>query len=247
VRYEWLVEHHATEASYWWFRNKRRLVYQWLARHAPPGGDLLEVGSGGGFLSAALQARGWRVTSADCWPAAAAFARERGVPRALAFDAGVPWPLRDASYDVIVMLDVVEHLPDDALVMKELRRVLRPGGYAVVSVPAYPWLFSAWDTYNQHYRRYTASSLRKAARGARLSVREAGYWNLISLPPAIILRLRDRWRGVTLEHAEYPLVSRPVERLLVAWGWLEAAWLRWLPLPAGLSAYAILHRDEEDR
>lgn len=246
MRLEWLVEHHATEATYWWFRNKRRLVYQWLARYVRPGGALLEVGSGGGYLSAELHARGWRVTSADCWPAAAAFARDRGVPRAMAFDAGVAWPLRDASFDVIVMLDVVEHLADDVLVMKEVRRVLRPGGYAIVSVPAYPWLFSAWDTYNQHYRRYTARSLCKAARDAGLGVRETGYWNLISLPPAILLRLRDRWRGVTLEHAEYPPVSAGVDRALVLWGRCEAAWLRWLPLPAGLSAYAILHRDEED-
>lgn len=246
MRFEWLVEHRNTEARYWWFRNKRRLVYQWLDQHTRGRGALLEVGSGGGYLSGALQARGWEVTSADCWPAAAAFARAQGVPRALAFDAGVTWPLGDAAFDVIVMLDVLEHLPDDALVLSEMRRVLRPGGCAIVSVPAYPFLFSAWDTYNQHYRRYTVSALRRLARSARLTVRESGYWNLISLPPAMVIRLRDRWRKVTLDHAAYPPVSHAVEGVLVAWGRLEARWLRRFALPAGLSAYVVLQHEGVD-
>jgi hypothetical protein len=123
--------------------------------------------------------------------------------------------------------------------------VLRPGGVAVISVPAYGWLFSAWDTYNAHHRRYTAGQLAAAAAAAGLDCAARGHWNLISLPPAMVLRLRDRWRGAVIDHAEYPPVAPWVQRALVAWGRFEAWWLRRAALPAGLSAFAVLRRPGE--
>ena len=245
MQHDFLVVHRETERDYWWFVNKRRIVLQLLARHCGVQGRLLEVGCGGGLLSSMLARDGWRVVGTDVSPAAAKFAQERGVHEALSYDASSGWPFDADSFDAFVMLDVLEHLQHDTAALQESARVLKQGGIGVVSVPAYPMLFSAWDEYNEHYRRYTLRQLRQVARAAGLEVLYGTHWNAISVPPAIVLRIRDRVRGVKLEGAEFPPVSAWVNNALKTYGWLEAAWLRWLPLCIGLSALVIVRKPGE--
>jgi len=247
VLHEWLVHHRDIEADYWWFVNKRRIVQALLRRFAPKPGVLLEVGCGGGYLSAQLLQAGWQMLSADFSPAAAGFARRRGVQRSLAFDAQVPWPFCDGIADGFLMLDVLEHLRDDRHALRQAARVLRPGGFGIVAVPAYQFLFSAWDEYNGHYRRYTTTSLARAAQDAGFAVRWRSYWNAASLPPALLLRGRDRLtrRKVDGETLEFPPVPQWLNRALTTYGAAEASWLRYAPIPLGLSAIVVLQKPEE--
>lgn len=240
--HEWLVVHRKTEADYWWFVNKRRLVRALLSRYAEKKGTLLEVGCGGGLFSSELQRDGWRVISGDLSPAAARFAHAQGVRAALAFDANHGWPLADATVDAVVMLDMLEHIEHDVECLHEARRVLCHGGIAVIAVPAYPFLFSPWDAYNEHYRRYTARSLAAAAQEVGFRIERVSYWNAISLLPALVVRLKDKLIGVKLKNVEFPKVPAPVNAALIGYGWLECTWLERFPLPAGLSAWALLRR-----
>jgi len=241
--HEWLLEHRKTEADYWWFINKRRMVRRLLAQHQPERGTLLEVGCGGGLLSSRLQEEGWRVISSDLFPDAARFARAHGVAHALAFNAAAGWPFVAASVDAVIMLDVLEHVQDDLTCLREAWRVLQPGGVLLITVPAYPFLYSAWDEYNGHFRRYTARSLARAARASGFEIDRNTYWNAVSLPPAFLLRLKDRIQKVKLEHLEFPKVSRPLNRTLQVYGRLECAWIQRCALPFGLSAMAVLRKE----
>ncbi len=242
MEYEWLVEHRKTEADYWWFVNKRRIVDQLLNTVARPPGVLLECGCGGGYYSAQLQRAGWQVIATDIYAEAAGYAKAQGATHGLAFDGGQSWPLQDASVDALIMLDVLEHIEDDTAALREAQRVLRPGGAAIISVPAYNFLFSPWDTYNRHYRRYTARGLARVARAAGLVVERAGYWNAISLPPAMLLRLKARAAGAELSGVEYPKVPDTVNTILIRYGRVEAAWLRAMRVPCGLSAFAVIRK-----
>lgn len=244
MQHEWLLVHRATETEYWWFVNKRRIVRQLLDRYAAPRSVLLEAGCGGGLFSSELTAAGWRVISADVSPAAAAFAHAQGVPGALAFDVGGGWPLADNAVDAVVMLDVLEHVKNDAAGLAEVRRVLRPGGVAVIAVPAYQFLFSAWDRYNVHYRRYTAGRLGRLARDAGLEIAHMTYWNAISVPPALVLRLKDKFGRKPAVFSEFPKVPGVINAGLKAYGRIEAAWLRGRRLPFGLSVLAVLRKEE---
>jgi SAM-dependent methyltransferase len=243
--HEWLVIHRNTEADYWWFVNKRGIARRLLDGHAAGKGVLLEVGCGGGLFSSELASEGWRVISADLAPAAAAFARAQGVSAALAFDAGRGWPLADGAVDVCIMLDVLEHVQHDTAGLAEARRVLKPGGVAIVSVPAHPFLFSSWDRYNAHYRRYTVRSLRETASGAGLRVERLSYWNAISLPAALVMRLKDRCRGDVQAFEAFPRVPGALNAVLKFYGRAEAAWLKRLDVPWGLSLVAVLRRADE--
>jgi hypothetical protein len=92
----------------------------------------------------------------------------------------------------VTSLDVIEHTPDDVLTLSELRRVTRPGGHAVITVPAYQWLFSAHDVVNHHYRRYSRHALTTAAANAGWDVVWTAFFNSTLLPPVAVVRLAQR-------------------------------------------------------
>ena len=79
---------------------------------------------------------------------------------------GAAW--EDETFDLITCLDVIEHTPDDRVTLRELHRVTRPGGYLLVTVPAYQALWSQHDVANHHFRRYNAPHARAAPRASRL-------------------------------------------------------------------------------
>lgn len=245
MRREWLLEHHKTESDYWWFKNKRRIVRDCLERFAPGRGRMLEVGCGGGYFSAQLQQLGWNVLASDLHPDGARFAVEQGAAHGIAFNGDHAFPIKDASMDAFVMLDVLEHLELHVEVLKETHRILKPGGVGVISVPAYQWLFSPWDEYNQHYRRYNKALLKATAMDADFQVEQLSYWNGVSMPPAILFRIRDRILQPNLDGLEYPPVSGFVNRALTCYGRYEAAWLqRGRSVPFGLSVLAVVRKAE---
>lgn len=244
--YEYLVHHRQVETTYWWFVNRRDIVTKLLNTHCPQKGTLLEVGCGGGFLSSTLQREGWNVTSADIHPTAARFAHEQGVPKALAFDASKPWPLASNTANAFLMLDVLEHIEPHIDALQEAYRVLNPGGIALLTVPAYQFLFSAWDEYNQHYRRYTTTTMKEVAQQAGFKIQRLTYWNIMTLAPAVVVRLKDRFLNKTISKAEFPKVPKALNAALIASGRIENEWVRRLPLPAGLSVLAVLKKPTEN-
>lgn len=230
------------EETYWWHVNKRRMVLSLLDRYAgQAAGRLLEIGCGGGFLSRMLAGRGWEVVASDVCAEAAGHALQRGLRRVLLFDAGRQWPFESGSFRVVCMLDVLEHLEDDRLALGELRRVLSPGGTAVVTVPAHPFLHSGWDRMLGHHRRYTHAALARAIEQGGLERVKLSYWNAVSLPPAVLLRYLRRGDEETVA-TEFPEVPGWVNRLLRGYGQIESRMVRLGGVPAGLSLVAVLKK-----
>lgn len=111
-------------------------------------------------------------------------ASERGLEHVRQRDLSQPWPLEPQSVRVAVLLDVLEHLADPVQVLKHVADVLEPDGGIIVTVPAYPWLYSNWDKSLGHFRRYTAKTLKQHAAEASLRVEWLSQWNSFSLPAA---------------------------------------------------------------
>src|SRR5579872_1235395 len=133
------------EDSYWWFVGRHDLALTFLRSAYPGRNDLtiLDIGCGTGAMSEKLAAYG-AVVSADFSPLALAFSRRRHLDRLCAADA-MRLPFRDGAFDVIVALDILEHVSDDAAALREFYRVLKPGGRVIATVPAYQSLWSAHD------------------------------------------------------------------------------------------------------
>jgi SAM-dependent methyltransferase len=151
-------------------------------------------------------------------------------------------PFAEDSFDLAVCLDVIEHLPDDRGALRELRRVLAPGGTLLVTVPAYQWLWSGHDEINHHCRRYSGATLRQAACDAGWECTLVTHFNALLLPVAIALRALDRLhRGTTESSLDLWVPPEPVNWALQQPLNLEAALIgRGCPIPAGLSLLAVL-------
>ncbi len=228
-------EHH------WWYRGRRRVILAELERlPLPAGASVLDAGCGSGRTLQELTRFG-EVTGIELDPDAAGLARSRGHGEVrVGRLEELPW--EDGSFDLITCLDVIEHTADDRLTLRELRRVTRPGGFLLVTVPAYQALWSLHDEANHHYRRYGRRSLRSAAQDAGWSVQRVTSFNSLLLAPAAAVRLAQRrvgtHRGYTNDLALGPAwLNDVLERPLA----LEARWLaRGGTLPAGLSLLAVL-------
>ena len=107
-------------------------------------------------------------------------------------------PLPDNQLDAIVALNVLEHIDDDQKAMAEIARMLKPGGIAVIEVPAGPGLYDFYDAHLLHYRRYSRSSLRQMASGLGLEELEASHLGFFLYPPFALMKKRNRLRGRSL-------------------------------------------------
>ena len=86
------------------------------------------------------------------------------------------------KYDIILMMDVLEHIKDDVNIIRDLKCHLSNIGLFIISVPTYQFLWSKHDDINHHYRRYTRKSLEKCMGDSNLSISWSTYWNTILFP-----------------------------------------------------------------
>jgi SAM-dependent methyltransferase len=233
----------AVDEHHWWYRGRRRIIRAELQRlPLPASAQVLDAGCGSGRTLQDLVGYG-EVSGIELHEDAAQLARSRGHGEVrVGRLEELPWP--DASFDLITCLDVIEHTPDDHTALAELHRVSRPGGWLLVTVPAYPALWSLHDEANHHYRRYSRAALAKAAVGAGWTVTRLSSFNSVLLGPAAAVRLAQRRFGA---HDGYSndLAIGPawLNDVLEAPLALEASWLaRGRTLPFGLSLVAVLRR-----
>lgn len=229
----------AQEGGHWWFV-ARRAILDMLIRNriAPPhGARILEAGCGtGGNL--AMLARHGSVDALEYDGEARALADAQGVGR---IEAGM-LPDRigfdGAHYDLIALLDVLEHVEEDRASLAALRARLVPGGRILLTVPAVPWLWSDHDVLHHHKRRYTLAGLRDVAEAAGLKVESIGYFNSLLFPLAMVMRTAHRLlrRTAPLDARPSPPVNALLQRIF---GW-ERHLLGRVRFPIGLSLYAIL-------
>lgn len=229
----------ALDERHWWYRGRRRMLAA-LLQGFSPGRRVLDAGCGSGRTLDEL-ARFGSVKGVELNPLGLAAARRRGhrVEQA----AVETLPFGEDSFDLVTCLDVIEHTDDDAVALRELRRVTRPGGHLVLSVPAHPRLWSRHDEVNGHRRRYSRRTLRAAAEAAGWQVERVTGFNVVYLAPAALLRIgrRDREAG----DSELELTPPRLDALLELPLRLEAALVRrGVDLPPGLSLMAVLRQDE---
>lgn len=209
---------------------------------------LLDVGCGAGNMIHHLSHYG-RVKGLEIDPRPVKMARQRGYD-VDQFDATQPMPFPDHSFDAVTALDVIEHNEDDLAILADSYRVLAPGGFMVITVPALMWLWSHNDDINAHVRRYTAAELKQKLAQTGFTVRRVTYNNFFVFPLAaalILLRRKAKAEPKLASHhlsedeyqVEMEPASPPVNALLTLVGKIEAALIGLINLPIGTSLIAV--------
>jgi SAM-dependent methyltransferase len=237
----------AVDDRHWWYRGRRRILRAELDRlPLPAGAQILDAGCGSGRTMAELERYG-QVRGIELSPEAAGVARSRGHGEVVTGPLEqLPWD--DATFDLITCLDVLEHVPDERAAMQELARVCKPGGWTVLTVPAYQALWSYHDEVNHHYRRYGRRTLRAAVTGAGWRIERMTSFNSLLLAPAATVRIAERRlrsRASSNGGSALHLGPRWINAALEAPLRLEARWLtRGGKLALGLSLLAVLRKVE---
>jgi SAM-dependent methyltransferase len=246
VEERFYAEYAEIQHRHWWFVGRRRIIGAFLeARLDPaptPGRRILDIGCGTGTMLGELRRFG-DVYGVDAEPAAVEFCHAQGETQVeLASGDTVPHP--DSSFDVVSLLDVIEHVDDDQTLLAEAWRVLRPGGQLLVTVPAFEWMWGEQDVIAHHVRRYTGRQLRDSVQRAGFDVDVLSHFNTILFPPIAAIRLAKRVLPDP-DHVRSDFeLNKPgrLNSLLTRVFSAEAGWVARRRLPFGVSIIALARR-----
>lgn len=222
---------------HWWWRSREKLILAELRRLRPAAGwqSILDVGCGDGLFFPELSKCG-AVEGVEPDAALVTGASERKIhttPFDHRFQPG-------KRYDLLLMLDVLEHLPDPVAALECAERLLEPGGMLLLTVPAFMALFTLHDEINHHRTRYTKETLTAEIAQTNLSIVEARYFFHWLFPAKLAAR---GIQAVTRPAPSLPRVPPPwINRCLTIMSRVEDRLLQPLRLPFGGSLLVVAQR-----
>ena len=227
------------DQEHWWYVARRKILAEVIGRIvAPPAQSrVLEIGCGTGHNLAMLQQFG-QVDACELDSEARRLAsirlgrpvHEARLPDLSAFEPG--------SYDVIALLDVLEHVEDDAAALSTIRQLLKPGGSLILTVPANKWMWSGHDVAHHHHRRYARADLQRLASRCGFESRLMSHFNSLLFPLIAGVRLFNKLahRHEADDAMPSPVVNQMLEKIFA----FEANLIGRVDLPVGVSLLAVL-------
>ncbi len=229
-RYRELYQNH------WWWRAREELIVDTLRRYQPPQGwgKILDVGCGDGLFFERLAQFG----DVEGVEPAGELVSATGVHQKSIYIAPFDEHFRPSKrYSLILMLDVLEHLPDPIGALRHALTLLTPGGTVLVTVPAFKLLWTNHDVINHHLSRYSKSSFRDLARQAGLPLETERYFFQWTCPVKLMVRVVEQLFGLQPKIPSIPL--RWINQSLYFVSRLEQKTLGALPVPFGSSLLVI--------
>lgn len=233
------------EDFHWWYRSLRAMISLGWRRFGPencvrPSCCDAGCGTGANLVLASAWAQ---VIGVDRSAEALRFARERGMAPLACGDV-MQLPFADGRFDAVLSMDVLYHraVPDTGAALREMRRILKPGGLLFINVPAYEWLCSRHDQAIHTGRRFTRREVRCLLRDNHFDAVWLTYWNCLLLPAitaARLLRAPGTDGGKSdLEDARDGMINRLLSGVLA----IERLPLRYVPLPFGVSLFGVARK-----
>jgi SAM-dependent methyltransferase len=227
--------------THWWYEGRRSLVRETLRRFDIPAGRVLDVGCGTGDNMQMLEdVTGVPVVGTDL----SAYALHHAVRGRTEVALAEGLPVATATCALVTSMDVVEHLDDDLVGLREYRRVLARSGVLLLTVPAYQWLWGEHDVRAAHRRRYRVRGLVSVVEAAGFTVLHTTYYNSFLVPPAAVLRRTPMRRLVKETDEEVGNTSAFVSKVMTRLSNAERrlALRGWVPF--GLSILLVGRRED---
>ena len=223
--------------QHWYYRSKAAAVTRLLGAYSPT--KILDVGAGSGFFSRYLLRKTFAETAICVDTSYAAAWHTLEANKRIDFRQAID----DVDVDLVLLMDVLEHVEDDAGLIADYVRKVPTGALFVFSVPAFSFLWSRHDDFLLHKRRYTLPQLERVVRTAGLTVQSGAYYFGFILPIAAGTRLLERYLPATTRQARSQLKRHnPITNAFLAY--LCLAELRILPLNrvAGLTVFCLARK-----
>ena len=230
------------EANHWWFVARRRLFADLIARERfSADARVLDIGTSTGTNLRLLRELGFaNRVGLDLSDDAIRWCAEKGLGKVEKGDV-CNLPFGDAEFDLVLATDIIEHVDDDLRAITEIRRVLAPGGTAIISVPAFQSLWGLQDEVAHHKRRYLKGELLDLIGRGGLACRESFYINYLLFIP--IWAARQIIRVLNIEMASENQVNTPMLNRILTWIFtLDIATAKIIHPPFGVSIVAVTTR-----
>ncbi len=228
------------EQSHWWHTGRRKIIASFVEdicrRVTDRRPRILDVGCGTGANLLMLSKYG-DAEGVDVSEDALSFCHERGLQQ-VKLGAAEALPYDDGTFDLVTALDVVEHLDDDLAGLREMRRVLRPGGRVLLFVPTFMFLWGLQDDVSHHRRRYRMPELRRVLEQAGFEVERTTYANITFFMPILLMRKLMRLTGIKAETENNINVSA-LNGVLGTMLGAESAILKYVNIPFGVSGLCV--------
>lgn len=240
MEHEIYLQMREVEARHWWFAARRRILRRVISSLAlPDNARVLDVGCGTGGNLGLLSEFG-KVSAMEVDDTARNLAQARNI--ADVRGGGLPdrIPFSGRHFNLILLLDVLEHIDDDAGSLIALKAVLAPNGYVVLTVPAFPFLWSRHDEIHHHKRRYRAEDLRRLFRRAGLDLVHMTYFNMWLFPAVALVRLARRFIRSGESKSDLKIPASLFNKLLEVVFSSERFLVPRTRLPLGVSLLAVL-------
>ena len=228
------------EQEHWWYTGRRKILSGFVEEICRQVTDrrprILDVGCGTGANLLMLSEYG-DAEGVDISEDALAFCRERGLDK-VSLGAGEKLPYEDGTFDLVTALDVVEHMDDDLAGLREMRRVLRPGGRVLLFVPTFMFLWGLQDDVSNHRRRYRLPELRRVLEQAGFEIERTTYANITFFMPILVMRQLMRLTGIKAE-SENNINVTALNGVLGSVFGAESWLLKFMNLPFGVSGLCV--------
>ena len=231
------------EQSHWWYTGRRKILANFVEEICRRVTDrrprILDVGCGTGANLLMLSDYG-DAEGVDISKDALAFCRERGLDK-VKLGAGEELPYDDGTFDLVTAFDVVEHMDDDLAGLREMRRVLRPGGRVLLFVPTFMFLWGVQDDVSNHRRRYRLPELRRVLEQAGFEIERSTYANITFFLPILFVRKLMRLTGVKAEtenNINVSALNGVLGKVLGA----ESVVLKYMDIPFGVSGLCVARK-----
>lgn len=223
------------EDIHWWYKGRKYLLEKLRKTLRLRDSLILDAGCGTGFAGRSLVECG-AVIGLDA--SRYAFDESSSAEiNCLALIDKAPFP--DNTFDLVVAMDLVEHLDDDQSAINEMYRVCKDGGYLFITVPAYQRMWSAHDVSLEHKRRYSLNVIIAKIRQSGFEIEKSSYFVSTVFLPAFIYRMMKRKSTASSDLAP---VAKPINALLASIMKIEAS-IAWnIRLPFGMTAFVLVRK-----
>ncbi|MBY0529283.1 MAG: class I SAM-dependent methyltransferase [Rhabdochlamydiaceae bacterium] len=230
------------EEVHFWFKHRRDYICRVFDQFVDKNARILEIGGGTGYIASQLSALGFHVELSDMHANGLRYAQKRGIAKVYQLDLfDSPF---EADFDVICLFDVLEHLHDPTRALQCIKKMLKPRGLIILTVPTHGWLWSRDDRIAGHQKRYTKEILRQEFNSAGVNPLYMRYFFSAILPFLLMRRWLKRDDGTPLKTNEETSWHLPrwMNRFFDVWMFME----RVLPKWAGGSLIAIAQNTPSD-